>query len=1082
MSCPTVFIAVMVASALVVPVCFSDPIFETFSENTVTPFAGLPPVAEAGDHQCVDWFDVVTLDGSGSYDPEGDELLFHWAQVSGREVTLNDADKMNATFNARGIEVSSLNFTLTLTEKISGASDTDWVIVTIFENLDQAVFVAPFGDDSNPGTMLEPYRTIMKVVLGLGPAPPWPDIYLHQGEYWPWFAYLLNGMSLYGGFTQFPPDPVTPGPWPEKEGWWRIDHHRGDTKILAKPPALFVIGISSPTTINGLTIEAYDGKDGSLADIAGHHSTAIYVEDSDESLIISNNTIIAGKGGDGSYAGIDGREAANGQGGFYYYPGRDWIYSNGTETSSPVPGGLGGIGGYIGDDFGNGNGLGSDGGWGAGNTIESRKGSGGEGGDIEMNIDDSTWAKLGATLALCLTGGGLLACIANILIIVANGVDIFGLEGDFGYKGMDGEDGDGGKGGTRDGTLDPWGEWHPHSGEAGTNGTHGTGGGGGGGGGGAFEFSIGLFELPSDWVDWDKGGRGGGGGAGGEGGKRGTEGGGAGGSFGIYLNSATPIIFDNNIQTKEGGNGGRGGNGSKRGLGGFWGLGSWGEEDAGDGGHGAYGGHGGAGGGGGGGAGGPSCGIFYALPGVAPNGLYNMGKLFAMTKNDFTIGPYGFGGMGGKGGIEPWRQSMFNISNDGEWGENGFRGKICPHGDEPSVPFLTWESGGPLFPSNPRNTSWYIWPFDPGIIPDMGIFGTSFDSGDVLTRLISPSGIEYSRYNPFSPEVSHMLGDNYELILISPLESGLWTIKLHAVEAPPEGINFSVKFYGVPKDRIPVADSGPDRIIECDCYQGALVQLNGQRSSDSDGDPLVFSWIDVAGNVVISNVTYNPILPLGNHTFTLVADDKYGGISSDNISVTVQDTLPPVITFPVDPLIVNYSTEEGAQVDLSSIVSAFDVCSPTVTITNDAPSLFHAGTTAVTFNATDESGNSAHAFLLVEAHYIFDGLLPPIKADKPKEYKSGRTIPVKFEISAEDGSTITNAIATLKVFKLTGNSTELIPFGAAGFSNIANVFRHTEDGHYIYNLKTKGFSAGTYLLEVELNDYASYVIEISVRD
>jgi hypothetical protein len=59
-----------------------------------------PPVAEAGTNQTVDTGSLVTLDGSASFDPDGDPLTYEWTQIDGEVVTLNGADTPNPSFVA----------------------------------------------------------------------------------------------------------------------------------------------------------------------------------------------------------------------------------------------------------------------------------------------------------------------------------------------------------------------------------------------------------------------------------------------------------------------------------------------------------------------------------------------------------------------------------------------------------------------------------------------------------------------------------------------------------------------------------------------------------------------------------------------------------------------------------------------------------------------------------------------------------------------------------------------------------------------------------------------------------------------
>ena len=60
---------------------------------------------------------VVTLDGSGSLDPDGTIASYNWAQVSGPAVSLTDADDSVATFVAP-VDAGTLEFELTVTDNL----------------------------------------------------------------------------------------------------------------------------------------------------------------------------------------------------------------------------------------------------------------------------------------------------------------------------------------------------------------------------------------------------------------------------------------------------------------------------------------------------------------------------------------------------------------------------------------------------------------------------------------------------------------------------------------------------------------------------------------------------------------------------------------------------------------------------------------------------------------------------------------------------------------------------------------------------------------------------------------------------
>jgi hypothetical protein len=95
----------------------------------VTIRANKPPVAIAGPDQTIecDRRGVVTLDGSASYDPDGDSITYEWKQVSGAPVTLT---VMGAKAQFVAAPPGIYKFQLIVTD-VYGASSTDDVVITI---------------------------------------------------------------------------------------------------------------------------------------------------------------------------------------------------------------------------------------------------------------------------------------------------------------------------------------------------------------------------------------------------------------------------------------------------------------------------------------------------------------------------------------------------------------------------------------------------------------------------------------------------------------------------------------------------------------------------------------------------------------------------------------------------------------------------------------------------------------------------------------------------------------------------------------------------------------------------------------
>ena len=103
--------------------------------------------------------------------------------------------------------------------------------------------------------------------------------------------------------------------------------------------------------------------------------------------------------------------------------------------------------------------------------------------------------------------------------------------------------------------------------------------------------------------------------------------------------------------------------------------------------------------------------------------------------------------------------------------------------------------------------------------------------------------------------------------------------------------------------------------------------------------------------------------------------------------------------------------------------------------------------------------------------YNFIGFLPPLNLDK--SFKRGRTIPVKFKLTDVDGNYISTAQATIMLQKYLADEPigEPIEASSKGRSNIGNAFRYDElNEQYIYNLNTKGLSAGIWQIIVLLDD------------
>jgi hypothetical protein len=105
-----------------------------FSNEVTTTLSAVnqSPLANAGPDQNVSEGVLVTLNGSSSVDPDGDNLVFSWSQVGGSPVTLDHPSRVETTFHAPyvGTEGETLTFQLTVKDP-GGLASSDTCMVNV---------------------------------------------------------------------------------------------------------------------------------------------------------------------------------------------------------------------------------------------------------------------------------------------------------------------------------------------------------------------------------------------------------------------------------------------------------------------------------------------------------------------------------------------------------------------------------------------------------------------------------------------------------------------------------------------------------------------------------------------------------------------------------------------------------------------------------------------------------------------------------------------------------------------------------------------------------------------------------------
>jgi len=128
------------------------------------------------------------------------------------------------------------------------------------------------------------------------------------------------------------------------------------------------------------------------------------------------------------------------------------------------------------------------------------------------------------------------------------------------------------------------------------------------------------------------------------------------------------------------------------------------------------------------------------------------------------------------------------------------------------------------------------------------------------------------------------------------------------------------------------------------------------------------------------------------------------------------------------------------------------------------------------------SGDDIGAFEAEFGEYCWSGVLPPVNPDGTSVFKVRSTIPLKFML-IDCSAGITDLVATLSFAKVdnsvAGAVNESVSTAAA---TTGNQFRYDPAAdQYVFNWSTKGLSAGTYQLSIELGDGVTRTVNLDLR-
>ena len=167
--------------------------------------------------------------------------------------------------------------------------------------------------------------------------------------------------------------------------------------------------------------------------------------------------------------------------------------------------------------------------------------------------------------------------------------------------------------------------------------------------------------------------------------------------------------------------------------------------------------------------------------------------------------------------------------------------------------------------------------------------GSSDPDGDPLTYQWTEGAVTLGTSSTITPSLN--LGTHTITLTVNDGKGGTGTatqtvtVNAASTNAPPTA----------------VIAGGAAVMVDATGPSGAVVTLNGSPSSDPNGDPLTFVWMEGA-TVLGTASTITPTLSVGTHQITLTVNDGKGGTGTATQTVTVKEFVSSTLSLnSVDP-------------------------------------------------------------------------------------------------------------------------------------------------------------------------------------
>ncbi|MFA5910611.1 MAG: HYR domain-containing protein [Vicinamibacterales bacterium] len=244
----------------------------------------------------------------------------------------------------------------------------------------------------------------------------------------------------------------------------------------------------------------------------------------------------------------------------------------------------------------------------------------------------------------------------------------------------------------------------------------------------------------------------------------------------------------------------------------------------------------------------------------------------------------------------------------------------------------------------------------------------------------------------FSASALDAIDGAIALVSCTPLSGSTFVIGTTAVTctaADAAGNTGSASFTVTVSDTVaPVVTVPANLNVAATSPAGAVADFSATATDAIDGALALVSCAPASGST----------FAIGTTTVTCSATDAHGNIGSASFTVTVSDTVAPVVTVPAN-LNVAATSPAGAVADFTATaVDAIDGALALVSCAPASGSTFAIGTTSVTCSATDAHGNIGSASFTVT---VSDTVAPVV------------TVPANLTLAATSGAgAVADFIAT----------------------------------------------------------------------